>query len=285
MVPLNFLLLNIIGIYNIQYILGTIFALFLVFYFVSYLIGVWRPVFLFNRVSDKFLIKNSFDLNLSSLNYLYIVIQWFSAYFLLSLVIDTVQQFFGIQIGNPLMGNPLLSFLYLSAAPLNEEILFRVIFLGVPLSLIIFKYKNSFFSTLLHPSNSLLIKSKRDKNILFAIIFTNAIFFGFAHVLFGGHYEIGKVTQASLGGLFLGWLYFRYGLVTSILFHWISNYVIFTYELFGSIVFKIPWNAETNNYFLMILYTIIIIGGIIFLVDNFKKILKDFLKNKRITKL
>ena len=120
MVPLNFLLLNIIGIYNIQYILGTIFALFLVFYTASYLIGIWRPIFLFNNLSDKFLIKHSFDPNSSSLNYLYIVIQWFSSYFLLSLVIDTIQQFFGIQIGNPLMGNPLLSFLYLSAAPLNE---------------------------------------------------------------------------------------------------------------------------------------------------------------------
>ena len=54
------------------------------------------------------------------------------------------------------MDNPLLSFFYLTAAPLNEEILFRVIFLGIPLSLFVFKYKNSFISALIHPSKNLL---------------------------------------------------------------------------------------------------------------------------------
>lgn len=276
-VPLNFLLLNIIGIYNIKYFLGTTFAFFLAAYSIIYLINIWQPSFLFKNFS-KFSYNHLSVFSLSSVNYFYIVIQWFSAYFLLSLVIDTIQQFFGIQIGNPLMSNPLLSLLYLSAAPLNEEILFRVLFLGVPLSLIVFKYKNSLLSAILYPSKNLQIKSQRDRNIIFLVIFLNSVFFGFAHVIFGGNYEIGKITQATLGGIFLGLIYFRYGLWSSIMFHWISNYVIFSYELFGSMIFRIPWNEESSNYFLMILYIIFIIVGIMFLFENSKRQIKNFIK-------
>jgi Type II CAAX prenyl endopeptidase Rce1-like len=284
-IPLNFLLLNIIGINNIQFVLGLVFASFLFVYAIIYLVNIRRPIFLYPNFMTKLLSNHSFDFDFSPLNYFYKVIQCFSAYFLLSLVIDSIQQFFGIQIGNPLTNNPLLSLFYLSTAPLNEEILFRVIFLGVPLSLILFRYKNSFVSALLYPGDNLQIKTKSHKKIFITVILLNSVFFGFAHVMFGGHYEIGKVTQATLGGIFLCWVYFRYGLGSSIMFHWISNYVIFSYELSGSIVFRIPWNDETNNYFLMILYIIFIIGGILFLIDASKRLIKDFQKNKKLTGL
>ncbi|HEX5518866.1 MAG TPA: CPBP family glutamic-type intramembrane protease, partial [Candidatus Nitrosocosmicus sp.] len=284
-IPLNFLLLNIIGINNIQFLLGLVFASFLFVYAIIYLVNILKPIFLYPNFMTRLLSSHSFDFDFSPLNDFYKVIQWFSAYFLLSLVIDSIQQFFGIQIGNPLTNNPLLSLFYLSAAPLNEEILFRVIFLGVPLSLILFRYKNSFVSALLYPGDNLQIKSKSQKKILIIVILLNSVFFGFAHVMFGGHYEIGKVTQATLGGIFLCCVYFRYGLGSSIMFHWISNYVIFSYELFGSIVFRIPWNDETNNYFLIILYFIFIIGGMLFLIDASKRLIKDIQKNKKLTGL
>jgi membrane protease YdiL (CAAX protease family) len=211
-------------------------------------------------------------------NHLYMIIQWFSAYFLISILIDIIQQFFGIQIGTPLMDNPLLSFLYLTAAPINEEILFRVILLGLPLSLIVFKYKNSLISSLIYPSKNLIVRSNRDRYILYAIIFLNSIFFGLSHVIFGGNYEIGKIAQATLGGLFLGWLYYQYGIVSSIIFHWISNYVTFSYGLMGSIIFKISWNEESGNYLLLFLYIVFIITGIIFICQNFQKIINYLTK-------
>ena len=105
------------------------------------------------------------------------------------------------------------------------------------------------------------------------IILLNSVFFGFSHVIFGGNYEIGKITQATLGGLFLGWLYYRYGLVTSIIFHWISNYVIFSYGLLGSIIFNISWSEESCNYFLMFYICVFIITGIIFICQNSQKII------------
>ncbi len=285
-VLLNFLLLNILGISNIHFNLGIVFIFFWFIYLVIFLVCIFNPIFLFKGFLHNPLSKNNlkyfdFSFDSSSSNYLFITIQWFSAYFLLSIIIDLVQQSFGIHIGNPLVSNPLLSFLYLTGAPLNEEILFRVIFLGIPLSLIIFKYKNSFISALIHPSKNISIKKGRDKNLLFIVILLNSIFFGLAHVIFGGNYEIGKITQATLGGIFLGWLYYRYGLGTSIIFHWISNYVIFSYGLLGSIIFNTSWSEESSNYFLIFVYVFFIIAGIIFTCQKTKVFLKYFFKNKK----
>ena len=284
-VLLNFLLLNILGISNIHFNLGISFIIFWFIYLVIFLNYIFDPIFIFKGFLYNPVSKNNFkyfDFSSDSFssNYIYIIIQWFSAYFLLSIIIDLVQQSFGIQIGNPLVSNPLLSFFYLTGAPLNEEILFRVIFLGIPLSLIIFKYKSSFISALIHPGKNISIKSGRDRNLLFLVILLNSVFFGLAHVIFGGNYEIGKITQASLGGMFLGWLYYRYGLGTSIIFHWISNYVIFSYGLLGSIIFNTSWNEDSSNYFLIFIYVFFIIAGIIFICQKTKELLKYFLKIK-----
>jgi hypothetical protein len=110
----------------------------------------------------------------------------------------------------------------------------------------------------------------------------NSIFFGFSHVIFGGNYEIGKIAQATLGGLFLGWLYYQYGIVSSIIFHWVSNYVFFSYGLMGSIIFKISWNEDTGNYLLLLLYVMFIVAGIIFIFQNFLKIISYLTRNKKI---
>jgi membrane protease YdiL (CAAX protease family) len=282
-VPLNFLILNIFGISNLNYVLGITFILFWTGYIVFYSVIIFKPFFFFKGFFKRQMLKHNYkDFDLFPLNYLYIVIQWFSAYFIISILIDIIQQSFGIQIGTPLMDNPLLSFLYLTAAPINEEILFRVILIGIPLSLIVFKYKNSLISSLIYPSKNLIIRSNRDRNILIVIILLNSIFFGFSHVIFGGNYEVGKIAQATLGGLFLGWLYYQYGVVSSIIFHWISNYVIFSYGLMGSIIFKISWNEETGNYLLFFLYVIFIIAGIIFIFHNFQKIISYLKRNKKI---
>ncbi len=282
--PLNFLLLDVLGLSNLQFNLGIVFIFFWSIYILFYLLCIFNPDFLLKNFLYKKLHQNKIKkFDLPSSNYLYITIQWFSGYFVLSIIIDQVQQSFGVHMGNPLMTNPLLSYFYLTAAPLNEEILFRVIFLGIPLSLILFKYKNSFISALIHPSKNISINSQRDKYILFIIIFLNSVFFGLAHVIFGGNYEIGKITQASLGGLFLGWLYYRYGLAISIIFHWISNYVLFSYSLLGSIVFNTSFSEESTNYFLMIIYASFIITGIIFIYQTSEKLLKYLFKIKKKT--
>ncbi len=263
-VPLNFLLLSVFNVSNIYSNLGVSFLFFWFFYAILYLFVVFKPVFLLRGFGrKKFFNRDLKIFGVSISNYLYIAIQWFSAYFVLSIIVDWVQQLFEVSIGDPLLDNPLLSFFYITAAPLNEEILFRIIFLGVPLSLVLVRYKNSFISTLVHPGKNVSVDSNGVKTLIFLIIFLNSAFFGLSHVVFGGDYGIGKITQATMGGLFLGWLYYKYGIVTSIIFHWISNYVLFSYGLVGFYFFNTSLSDETSNYFLMILSVAFIIVGII----------------------
>ena len=282
LVPLHFLLLDISNITSVQFTLGTIFISFWLVYLIVYFVCALKPVPLFDNSKDERSSKHNFRiLDFNPSNSLYIAIQWFSGYFLLSIVIDLVQQLFGIHIGNPLVANPLLSFFNLTISPLNEEIIFRVILLGIPLSLIFFSFKNSFISCLAHPSKNLSVKSNQGKNVVLLIIFANSLFFGLSHVVFGGNYEVGKITQASLGGLFLGWLYYRYGLGTSIIFHWISNYVLFSYGLMGFLFFNSSWTEESNNYFLMPISVSFIILGFLFVYKYSKKILERLSKIKK----
>jgi hypothetical protein len=282
LVPLRFLLLDFSSITGIQLSLGIFFLSFWFVYLVVYVICVSKPAPLFKNSRSEQSSRLDFKiLDLNSSNSLYIAIQWFSGYFLLSIVIDLVQQLFGIRIGNPLVANPLLSFFNLTTAPLNEEILFRVIFLGIPLSLMFFSFKSSFISCLVHPSKNLSVKSNRGKNMILLLIFANSFFFGLSHVVFGGNYEIGKITQASMGGLFLGWLYYRYGLGTSIIFHWISNYVLFSYGLLGFVFFDSSWTEESHNFFLMPISIAFIIVGFLFVYKYSRKFFERLSKTKK----
>ena len=55
------------------------------------------------------------------------------------------------------------------------------------------------------------------------------IFFGLAHVITGEPWTTGKILQASIGGIIIGWVYFRYGLAAAIILHWATNYFIYSY--------------------------------------------------------
>lgn len=279
-VQLDFLLFYIFGVTNIHYNLGVVFTLFWFVYLVCFIYCFYKPILVtkINYILEKIFYRHT-SLNTQSIfdNFLIITILWFSAYFVISILIDVIQQLIGINLGSPLIDNPLLSFFYLTAAPLNEEIFFRILLLGVPFFVIFVPNgKNILLRTLIHPSKT--IPFKQHKLGISLLIITNAFFFGLSHVLFGGGYEIGKITQAGLGGLVLGWLYYRYGIASAIIFHLISNYVLFSYSLLGFILLGTPWDTESNNIFLITISSAVIILGIFFLVNMFKNFFIKFIK-------
>jgi membrane protease YdiL (CAAX protease family) len=55
--------------------------------------------------------------------------------------------------------------------------------------------------------------------------------FGAAHFLYGGGWEIGKISTATISGLALGFAYLRYGAYAPILLHWFFNYYFGTFDL------------------------------------------------------
>ncbi|WP_415312175.1 CPBP family intramembrane glutamic endopeptidase [Candidatus Nitrosocosmicus sp. FF01] len=285
-VPLDFLLLGIFGFQTIYFNLGLTFLLFWFVYLTCYVYCFLKPIslrelpFLRARTHSDFVntqIKQK-DGNGTSVNYLMITLSWFSAYFVLSILIDIVQQIFGVKLGNPLTDNPLLSFFYLSTAPLNEEIFFRVILMGLPLFLIFVPLgKGQFLSTLNHPYLSIQHYKKKHTTFgIFIVIVLSSFVFGLSHVIFGGGYEIGKITQAALGGLIIGWVYYRYGLSSAITFHWISNYVFFAYSILGFYLFQTPWNTESDNVLLGMVSIGFIILGLLFLYQLSCRMLKKY---------
>ncbi|EPA04476.1 CAAX amino terminal protease family protein [Candidatus Nitrosarchaeum limnium BG20] len=166
-------------------------------------------------------------------NYMFVITKWFSILILVSIIIDSVQQGFGIVTVPPHVDNDLTQFLYVSLSPIVEEFGFRVILIGLPL-FVFYSHKLSFshfLKSLWSPNRNLHIYDSKKPLLLIVLV---GVFFGISHIITGEPWSEGKLLQASVSGIILGWLYFRFGLIAAILVHWATNYFIFSYANFIS---------------------------------------------------
>lgn len=190
------------------------------------------------------------------------MITWLAILVMSSVVIDLVQGIFGIKIQPPQFQNSLVEFFQLTISPLTEEIGFRVLLVGVPLFLI-FSHRASlqaFFKSLWRPAKYLNITDNRKA---MAIIITVGIFFGAAHIISGTPWSPGKITQATLAGIIIGWVYVRYGLGPAILVHWGTNYFVYSYLFFISTLGQEPLSTGISNPFSDTLEQLLMITGAI----------------------
>ena len=214
-------------------------------------------------------------------NYMINIIKWFSVLVLISTVIAIIQESFGIITEPPNTENDLIFFLQISLAPLTEEIGFRLILIGIPLFLI-YSHKSSFkffFQSLWNPYLNLHIHENRKA---IALIIGVGIFFGIAHVISGEPWTNGKIIQASVGGIILGWVYFRYGLAAAIILHWATNYFIYSYLFLISEINGISVQNATSHSMIGTFEIILIISGIIssiMLLLNYKNSKKSMINN------
>jgi hypothetical protein len=106
---------------------------------------------------------------------------------------------------------------------------------------------------------------------LFVIVIVGIVF-GASHIIFGEGWSAGKFAQASIGGIIIGWVYFRYGFAPAIIIHWATNYFIFSYGYLVADLnqFTIE-NAFTHPFVSMIEILLIATGiiSIIILVTNY----------------
>ena len=195
-------------------------------------------------------------------NYIATIIKWFSVLVIVSAIIAIIQGIFGIQIESPQSENDLVQFFDISFAPIIEEIGFRVLLIGLPL-FAIFSHKMSgkfFIKSLWNPFGILHVY---DEKRAWVIIFTVGIFFGLAHILTGDAWSEGKFAQAAASGIILGFVYFRYGFLASVLVHWASNYFIFSYANFVSVINEITIEEAFVHPLLSSLEMILIATGIL----------------------
>lgn len=187
---------------------------------------------------------------------------WFSILILSSVIIEWIQQSFGIKIEPPASDNNLIRFFQLSTSPLTEEVGFRVFLIGIPLFLI-YSHVPSwkiFFKSLWRPAKYLHIESYKKS---MALIITIGLFFGVAHIISGTPWSPGKISQATVAGIIIGWVYVRYGFAPAVLIHWATNYFLFSYLFFISNLSQNPIINESSNPFSNTLELIIVITGII----------------------
>jgi hypothetical protein len=162
----------------------------------------------------------------------------FSSVYLLSSIISLIQESYGVRSGFLPEADPLLTFVTISLAPLTEEIGFRVSTIGF-FAFAVVSSRGGLVRGLkaiwnpqkhFHPSGQGGWKNLRT---LYLIAVVSGVFFGFAHLLYGGGWEIGKVSTASLAGVALGVIYIKFGIPAAILMHWSFNYFRTAYFFFG----------------------------------------------------
>jgi hypothetical protein len=209
-------------------------------------------------------------------NALLTTITWFCILIVFSLIIDFIQHNFGINIEPPVSQNKLIQFFQITTSPLSEEIGFRVLLIGLPL-FAIFSHRTSlkhFFKSLWHPSKNLEITNYKK---VIAIILTVAIFFGTAHIISGTPWSAGKFVQATIAGIIIGWVYFRYGFAPAILIHWATNYFIFSYAYFISEMTQSSITNEFSDPFSNTLEALLLVAGGIAIVG----VTLNYIKSKK----
>ena len=207
--------------------IGDAFVVLWVFYLVLFVIAFLGPDKGFFKSISSIVSCRILD---SENNYMTHVIKWFSIIVLVSVVINFIQELFGITTVPPLKDNSLIQFFQITLAPVIEEFGFRIILVGIPL-FALYSSKPSikyFIKCLWNPKN---LNIHNTTKAILLIVFVG-ILFGFAHIAFGESWSEGKFAQASVGGIILGWVYLRYGFITSLLIHWATNYFIFSFANF-----------------------------------------------------
>ena len=214
---------------NVDVSIGDVFVVLWIFYVILFTIALLGPKQNFLKSISPMISSGNF---FSKLNYMVGVTKWFSILILVSALINTVQEKFGIVITPPTATNDLIQFFYVSLAPVMEEFGFRLLLIGIPL-FALYSNRSSlkyFLKSLWNPDNLNICDSKKA---ILLIVFVGVLF-GFAHIAFGESWSHGKFAQATASGIILGWVYLRYGFVASVLIHWATNYFIFSYANFVS---------------------------------------------------
>lgn len=199
---------------------------------------------------------------------------------LVTVLVDTVQTDAGISTGS-LTGDPFFLLMNYALAPLTEETTFRVIMIGVPvlvLSLIMFRelspvkmaralwrpssvwdveeeegfetvhtFKDA-TASLFPSSSSDSLKVRAIRPVVYAFLLISSFIFGYAHYASGAGWGPGKISEAALAGLALGYLYIKYGFLADVLLHWSINYVGSVFSFLAQGLWGVPFTSNTGSF-------------------------------------
>ncbi len=160
--------------------------------------------------------------------------------------VDTAVAAGGVPIGGP-SGPALAIFLSVTTAPFVEEFGFRFLIVGlVALVLSLGMHWKSALKSLWRPAACYETDEigSQKAAVVWAVVVLGAVAFGFAHIASGSGWELGKLPEATYGGLVLGYLYVKYGFHVAVLTHWGIDYLGSAFAFYGQGAYGIPWNAD-----------------------------------------
>ena len=245
-----------------EFQLGDAFIVFWSIYLIVFSIAIFGPQRDFVRTLSPIIAEGKKPMYT---NYMVSAIRWFSILVLVSGIINFVQEGLGIFIEAPIAENNLIQFFDLTKAPLVEELIFRVLLIGVPIYAI-YSHKSSishFFKSLWHPYSHIHVY---DNKKIISLIVLVAVLFGLAHIISGESWSAGKFSQAAASGIIIGWVYYRHGLVPAILIHWAANYFVFAYVFFIAQVNSISIDAAFSHSFINSLEILFSLAGVVSII-------------------
>lgn len=147
------------------------------------------------------------------------IAQLFCAYLFFNTVYVLILTLAGVDTGTPdTTGIPLWYTLYgLANASVYEEIITRLIFLGIPMFVI--ALANGVRGRSL--ARELFGGSRRNSGYVWVLIIISGTIFGLAHV---PGWDFWKLTPTLLAGVMLGYVYVQRGIWAAILFHFFVDY-------------------------------------------------------------
>ena len=167
-------------------------------------------------------------------------------------LIDSIVTATGSPIGGPTsQSDPLALLAGFAYSPLVEELGFRVLLIGVVAFILsISRPWKVALGALWRPSKAIegLAVGSGASFIIWAATGLSAVTFGACHVVCGSTWDIGKLPEATFGGLVLGYLYVRYGFHAAVLAHWGVDYFGSALGFFGQAAYGIPWYSGTTEY-------------------------------------
>jgi hypothetical protein len=239
-------------------------------------------------------------ISIAKTNFLYLMPLVGAGLLSATILISEFQTTQGVQTGSlnfPPQTNPYYILLNLAYAPIDEEFAFRITTIGIPVAImLLYSYRSDprlagikkkiglFFLTMFSPE---LAKSKLGHKTVaangvlggmspaeWALILLTSVMFGFAHILYGGGWAIGKVSTACLAGFVFAVMYVSYGAYADILLHWFFNYY-FTVLDMGSTAYGAAFTGFANLTYLVNLAAGGIVLFFVLILSAFK--LSDYL--------
>ncbi len=273
-IPVNFLIYLSFNVpVNIN--VGTFFIILITFYSFCFAIA-WSL-----RISLHSIIREGFSKPIKNVlnNFLLTMPMISSTLMVTIVVIQSLQESYGIETGSISFSNPFEGLFQLTYSPILEEVAYRISPLGFILLIVVLTRfgRKGYLPSLttcvlcfLYPD-----KAKKDANMdtvhdsgflrgislpEWTTILITCSIFGLNHYLPGGGWGIGKISSAFLAGFVFGLAYLYYGIHAPILLHWSFNYYMYAYDLFSN-----TYRGIFEYLPIVIIYLVAILGAFGFL--------------------